>query len=190
MKNMYSVLLIAVSLVFFTADMQAGGKGDGDRVGGIRLGYHSAQFSKDGNSYGDPMQSMFVGLFRDTKILPMLHFGTGLEYYKNGVSFDSDNHRDLYYVSLPLDLKLKLGPIFALGGFSPSFKVAERITTDGGTLKPTDAQKSEWFDIPLFVGAGLKIWFITLEARYHWGMLEVVDGYKSQSFQVGAGISF
>ncbi len=190
MKNIYSVLAAAVLIGLFNSEMKAQEKGDGDRVGGIRAGYHASQFYDSGNAYGDPMQSFYVGLFRDTKIIPLLYFGSGLEYYKNGVKIDDANKRDLHYLTIPLNLKLKLGPVFALGGFSPSFKVAERITTDGNTAKPTDAQKAEWFDIPFFLGAGVKVWFVTLEARYLWGMREVTDGYKSQSFQLGAGISF
>ena len=190
MKFFYSVLAVALIIGLFSSEMIAQEKGEGDRVGGIRVGYHASQYYDAGNAYGDPMQSFYVGLFRDTKIIPLLHFGSGLEYYKNGIKTDDSNMRDLHYLTIPLNLKLKIGPVFALGGFSPSFKVAERITIDGNTEKPTDAQKAEWFDIPLFLGAGVKIWFVSLEARYHWGMMEVTDGYKAQSFQLGAGISF
>ena len=190
MKNIYSVLAAAVIIGLFTSEIKAQEKGGGNRIGGIRAGYHSSQFFEDGNSYGDPMQSFYVGLFKDTKIIPLLDFGSGLEYYKNGVKIDDANKRELHYLSVPLDLKLKIGPVYALGGFSPSIKVAERITIDGSTEKPTDAQKAEWFDIPFFLGAGVKILFISIEARYHWGIMEVTDGYKSQSFQLGAGFNF
>lgn len=43
---------------------------------------------------------------------------------------------------------------------------------------------------PLFMGAGLKILFITLEARYHWGITDVYQGYNNQYLQLGAAISF
>lgn len=184
------VALFVFALFVSSPALLALDKEDGDRVGGIRLGYHSSQFNLNGSFYGEPMQTFYAGFFRDQKIVPLLHFGSGLEYYKNGVKIDSDNMRELHYLTIPLNLKLKLGPVFALGGFSPSFKVAERITEDGFKEKPTDDEKAEWFDIPLYLGAGVNIWFLTIEARYHWGMLEVVDGYKTQSFQIGAGISF
>lgn len=190
MKHIISITAAVFIFTFFTVDMKAGAKADGDKVGGLRVGYHSTQFNLNGDFVGEPLQNFYIGLFRDTKIIPLLHFGSGLEYYKNGTKFDSGDLRELHYLSIPLNLKLKLGPVFALGGAAPSFRLADRITVDGVKENPTDDQKSEWFDIPLFVGAGVKIWFVTLEARYHWGMLEVVDGYKSQSFQLGAGISF
>jgi hypothetical protein len=189
MKNSYSFLVLAVIFTFLSVEMLAQEKGGGDRVGGIRLGYHVSQFSDKGESFGDPMESFYIGLFRDNKVLSLLHFGTGLEYYKNGTKM-VDYERDLYYLSIPMYLKLKLGPVFLLTGFSPSFKVAERIIEDGVSEKPTDEEKAEWFDIPFFVGGGVKISFVTLEVRYHWGLREVTDGYMTQSFQIGAGISF
>ena len=189
MKKSYLVGVLALIFTFFSVKMLAQEKGGGDRVGGIRLGYHVSQFSDQGEFLGDPMESFYIGLFRDTKVLPLLHFGTGLEYYKNGAKM-VNYERDLHYLSIPLDLKLKLGPVFLLTGFSPSFKVAERIIRDGISEKPADENKAEWFDIPFFVGGGVKVWFVTLEARYHWGLREVTDGYMTQSFQIGAGISF
>jgi len=189
MKNSYSVLALALIFAFISVEIFAQEKGGGDRVGGIRVGYHVSQFSDGGDLLGDPMESFYLGLFRDTKVLPLLHFGTGLEYYKNGLKM-VDYERDLHYLSIPLYLKLKLGPVFLLTGFSPSFKVAERIIEDGVSEKPSDENKAEWFDIPFFVGGGVKISIVTLEARYHWGLREVTDGYMAQSFQIGAGISF
>ncbi len=191
MKNLFSVFVILVILVVSTADVHAQKEG-GDRVGGIRFGWHQSAFYNDGNavSDADPMQSFYVGLFRDNKIAPLLSFGSGLEYYQNGINYAGDNKLALHYVSVPLNLKLKLGPVFALTGFAPSVKVAERIVTDGNSVKPSDVLVSEWFDVPFFVGAGVKILFITVEARYHWGLLEVNDGLNSRYFQLGAGLSF
>lgn len=83
--------------------------------------------------------------------------------------------RALHWVSIPNYLKLKLGPIFALGGVAPSFKVAEPIYEDGEMVKPMEDDKSAWFDIPAFAGLGVKILFITVEARYHWGLLDLYD---------------
>lgn len=187
MKNISLIIGLALIFAFCTEDISAS---DGDRVGGLRAGYHSAQFNLNGDFVGEPIQTFYLGFFRDQKVFPMLHFGSGLEYYKNGTIFDSENLRELHYLSIPLNLKVKLGPVFVLAGAAPSFRVADRINIGGVKEKPTDEEKSNWFDIPLFVGAGVKIAIVTIEARYHWGMLEVVDGYKSQSFQIGAGISF
>ena len=190
MKNLFSVFVLAVILTLFTADLHAQDKG-GDRVGGIRFGWHQSAFYEDGNalSNADPMSSFYAGFFRDNKVIPLLSIGTGLEYFKNGIQYTDDSSLDLHYVSIPLNAKVKLGPVFALTGFAPSIKVAERIKSGGGSVKPGDELKSEWFDIPFYVGAGVKILMITIEARYHWGLLEVNNGLTSRYFQVGVAFS-
>jgi hypothetical protein len=187
MKKHYLLFSFAAAFSLITADLQAA---DGDKVGGLRFGYHSSNLAKDGTNWGDPVNSFYVGFTRDNQIIPLLHIGTGLEYFKNGVNLTDGIQRDFHYLSVPISAKLKLGPVFAQTGFAPSFKVAERYVTDGNSEKPSDDMKAEWFDIPFFVGAGVKIWMLTLEARYHWGLLEVTDGYKSQYFQLGLGLSF
>ena len=192
MKNLFSVFVFSVLLVVFTADVNAQDDKKEERVGGIRFGWHQSAYYEDGNavSDADPMQSFYIGFFKNTKLASLFSFGSGIEYFQNGVNYSGDNKLALHYVSVPLNLNLNIGPVFALSGFAPSLKVAERIVTDGNSVKPTDDLKSEWFDIPFYVGAGVKILFITVEARYHWGLLEVNNGLNSRYFQLGAGLSF
>ncbi len=163
-----------------------------NRVGGIRAGYNGAGMFMDGDMFplSEAHPAFYFGFFRDNRIIPMLHFGTGLEYVQNGLRFTEDNKRVLHYVSLPLNLKFKLGPVFALGGIAPSFKVAEREFVNGSSSKPGSDDKSNWFDAPLFLGAGVKILFITVEARYHWGITDVYQGFNNRYLQIGAGLSF
>jgi len=167
-------------------------KKEGNKVGGIRAGYHSAALADYGSEpdTANSLNSFYVGFYRDTKIIPLLHFGTGMEYFQNGMKYSTNNKRVLHTVSVPLDLKLKLGPVFALGGFAANFKVSEKVVIEDNVSNPIESDKSEWFDIPFFLGAGVKIFFVTIEARYHWGLLDVRDGKHSQYLQIGAGISF
>lgn len=162
------------------------------RVGGIRAGWQAATLVKDGNrpDTAQNLNRFYVGFFRDTKIIPMLHFGSGLEYFQNGISYTNDFERVLHTISVPLDLKVKLGPVFALGGIAANFKVSEKVKIGGEYVTPLEGDKSAWFDAPVFLGAGLKIAFVTIEARYHWGLIEVRDGKHSQYLQIGAGLSF
>ncbi len=171
---------------------QAQDKKDGNKVGGIRAGYHSAGLFEDGSKpdTANNLNSFYVGFHRDTKIIPLLHLGTGLEYFQNGIKYSSNTSRVLHTVSVPFDLKLKLGPAFALGGFAANFKVSEKVVIGDNVSNPIESNKSEWFDIPFFLGAGVKILFVTIEARYHWGLLEVRNGRHNQYLQIGAGISF
>lgn len=167
-------------------------KGQGNKVGGIRAGWHTATLVKDG-SVADTVNNLngfYLGFFRDTKIIPLLHFGSGIEYFQNGISYTGNGERVLHTISVPLDLKVKLGPVFALGGIAANFKVSEKVKIGGEYVTPLESDKSNWFDAPVFLGAGVKLFFVTIEARYHWGLLEVRNGKHSQYFQLGAGISF
>ena len=120
----------------------------------------------------------------------MLHFGKGIEYFQNGLSYTANSQRKLHTLSIPLYLKFKIGPVFALGGAGANFKISEKFTAGDLEVSPTDSDKSNWFDVPVFLGAGVKIWFVSVEARYHWGLMEVRNDLKSQYFQLGAAVSF
>jgi hypothetical protein len=183
---------LAVALITLMANSLIAQDKGHNRVGGIRAGYNGAALVMDGDLYplSEANPSFYVGFFRDNKIIPLLHAGTGLEYVQNGMRFNEENKRVLHYVSVPLNLKFKLGPVFALGGIAPSFKVAEREFVAGDSSKPDSDDTSNWFDAPLFLGAGVKLFFLTIEARYHWGITDVYQGYHNQYLQIGAGLSF
>ena len=95
--------------------------------------------------------------------------------------------------------------LIAYDGFKPGFysvfidfKVGEKEVIMGQEIEKTSANKANVFDLPVFLGAGVKIFFLTIEARYSWGMIDVYDGTanseyddsKTQYLQVGAAISF
>jgi hypothetical protein len=192
MKKFNQLLLVVflVSLGLPASAQNEDNKKGGHKVGGIRAGYQSSIYVKGGDQLTGttPLEKFYIGLYRDSRIIPTLFFGSGLEYYQNGARLNDDNKRVLHYVGVPLYLKVKLGPVFALGGFEPSFKVSEKQFLAG--VKSTPSDKANWFDAPFFLGAGLKILFITIDARYHWGTLDVYQGAYSQYLQIGAALSF
>jgi hypothetical protein len=187
-----TALLCMSTLLLWVCSTQAQDPKESHKVGGIRAGFQAAGLFENGSKpdTSNSLNSFYVGFYRDTRIIPLLHFGAGVEYFQNGMKYSSNTSRVLHTVSVPLDLKLKLGPVFALTGFAANFKVSEKIIYGDESSNPLEADKSEWFDIPFFLGAGIKIWFVSVEARYHWGLLEVRNGKHSQYFQVGAAISF
>jgi hypothetical protein len=158
---------------------------------GIRAGYQMSNLYKDGShlSGADPLSSFYLGLFKVKKIVPAVHFGAGLEYFQNGFNSTGDNKWVLHYISIPVYIEGKLGPVFALGGIGANIKVAEKLTINGTTASPTSEQKSKPLDVPAFLGVGVKIAMFTFEARYHWGLVKINDGASNQYFQVGAAIS-
>lgn len=191
MKRKMMFLVAALLMGALSLYGQDKGKGS-QKVGGIRAGFQAATMVMDGNKpdTAHSLNSFYVGFFRDNKIIPLLHFGTGIEYFQNGISYTDNSDRVLHTISVPLDLKVKLGPVFALGGIAANFKVSEKVKIGGESINPLEGDKSNWFDLPVFLGAGLKLAFVTIEARYHWGLVEARNGYYNQYFQVGAGISF
>lgn len=187
-KNVVIALLFSVFLVNSTLAQKTGDK---KWTSGIRGGYHTASFVMDGDKPDDAsnLKNFYVGFFNENKIAPLLRLGKGMEYFQNGMRYTGGTERILHTISTPVYLKLKVGPVFGLGGIAADFKVSEKFNT-GDVTVPVDSGKSSWFDAPVFLGAGVKVLFFTVEARYHWGLIEVRDGLHNRYFQVGGAISF
>jgi len=162
------------------------------KVGSIRVGYHSASQVLDGEKPdgSDSHNSFYLGFSRDTKIIPVLWFGSGVEYFQNGVNYSDDTKRLMHTISVPIDLKVKLGPVYALTGFAANFVVSEKLKTESSSSTLPEGEKSNWFDAPFFLGAGIKIAFVSVEARYHWGTIEARNSLYNQYLQIGAAFTF
>ena len=184
---------IMIALVLLSAVQLSFAQDDKPSKFGIRAGYHAAMISRNGNQVAGTvgLNTFYVGIFKEKKLIPMLHFGSGIEYFQNG--FESnliDLKRKLHYVSVPMYLKVKLGPFYATGGTALNFKIAENIKFLDESMDPL-SEKSKIFDMPLQVGVGFKILMVSIEARYNWGMMNINDiGIKNQYLQVGLGVSF
>ena len=182
MKNR-SIFLVTLCFIGITIQLQA------QKIGGIRAGWQNAVLVSDGDA-ADALQSFYVGLYRNNKFGGIFAISTGIEYFQNGTELDANNYAKLHYISVPLGFRVKLGPVFAIAGPALNFKVAEKQRLAGLEIPVTDENKAAFFDLPVFLGAGVKIFMFTIEARYHWGLLDVYDGTKNQYFQLGAGLSF
>lgn len=190
MKKYHVLTIIFAVCLCFSVHAQ---KRNEDRfVSGIRGGWHTATLLKDGAEPNEAnnLNSFYFGFFNDNKIAPLLYFGKGLEYFQNGLTYTGNSERKLHTLSVPLYLKLKLGPVYGLGGIAGNIKVAEKFTLGDNAPASGEDDKSNWFDAPVFLGAGVKILFVSVEARYHWGLVEVRNDLKSQYFQFGAAVSF
>jgi len=192
MKKLYTILLIIIFIgAQYTAE--AGGK----NKFGIRAGYQAANlYNSDGLSGYGNINTFYVGFYRDFKFAPLLYLGAGMDYYQNGTVKDSDNKIALHYLSVPLYLKLKVGPFFALAGAGANFKIHEKWTIKGISETPPSEIKSNGFDLPVFAGVGLKFAFITIEARYYYGTMDVngealsgFEGAHNTFLQLGLGLS-
>lgn len=189
MKKITLILISILLIISYSINAQDDGK---KQKIGIRAGFHSAAMVYEGSKpdTAKSLSSFYVGLFRDNKIAPILHFGTGIEYFQNGLKYTNNSKRVLHTLSIPLDLKVKLGPVFVLGGAAANFKVKEQIVIGDNKNNPMEGDKTKGFDIAAFAGAGVKILFISVEARYHWGLIDARNSLKHRYFQLGAAVSF
>lgn len=157
---------------------------------GIRAGWNYSAMFNDGDILRgtDHKNAFYLGVFKEKKVIPFLRFGSGLEYMNNGYKLSNNGERDIHYMSIPLYLKVKLGPLYATGGTGLNFKVAESLP-ESALLDPLNNEKTDFFDMPLQLGAGVKVLMFAIEARYNWGMFDVNDGVSNQYLQVGLTLS-
>lgn len=188
----YLTLLLLCVLALESNTLHAQEKDSKKNKIGIRGGWQLASMAIDGEKPDTTqyLNGFYIGLFRDNKIASILLFGTGLEYFQNGLKYSSNTKRVVHTISVPLDLKVKLGPVFVLGGIAANFKVSEKIIIGDVKYDPPEANKTNWFDAAAFLGAGIKIAFLSIEGRYHWGLIEARNGFYNRYFQLGAAISF
>lgn len=158
---------------------------------GLRAGYHSAAlYHADDGKIENSLGNFYIGAFKDNRIIPTLRWGLGIEYFQNGSKIDNDNKRVLHTVSFPLYLKAKVGPVYATGGTGFNFLLSDDIIDDGEKYDPGEGEEFKKFDMPAHLGLGFSIMILSIEARYHWGLLEVDDKIKNRYLQIGATISF
>jgi hypothetical protein len=187
MKTIFSFLFTAIfTLIAFSCHA--------DNKFGIRAGYQLASFHVDGSMLEntDNLNSFYLGIFKEKEIVPHFDFGYGLDFMQNGAELSDFGKYTVNYLSVPLYLKAKIGPVFGLAGLAANFKLSDKLSNGGMETDASDNYATNDFDLPLFVGAGIKILMITIEGRYNWGMIEMNDitRIKNQYFQVGASYSF
>ena len=187
------LLLLAAIIVFPTISAFAGDDEGGKK--GIRAGWQMSNFYSDGNSVGDNLSSFYIGVFGEKKLIPLLSLGVGLEYSSNGSTQNSPDAKYVrHIISLPVYLKVKLGPVFALAGTAANFGVADKFSIEGENIDLNDILKTNVFNLPIYMGIGVKVSIISIEARYHLGLLDLDKTDNSskttQYFQLGAAVSF
>jgi hypothetical protein len=186
---MKKLLLCVFCLVLLLPASVFAGSDDDDKqfYKGIRLGYQNSNFSE---SEWDDLNSFYVGVFGAKKFGAgkLLSLYTGLEYYQTGSVENDDNKIVLSYLSLPINLRLKLGPVYAFGGFNPSFKIGETAKASG--IDISDNLDAEVFDVGGQVGVGVKFLFLGLELKYNQGLIDVFEDNTTHHLQAGLCVYF
>lgn len=188
MKQLFYSIIFIAEVALTAENVQAHGK----RNIGIRAGYQiSGLFEGSGRVTGTSNYGGFYdGVFKEKKVIPFLHWGVGLEFCKNVAGLADDNRQVINYHGIPVYLKTKVGAVYALLGVQPKVKIGEKIIIDNEITNPTDEQKSKTFDLPAFGGLGVNILIVSLEARYHYSMIETNHGARNAYLQLGATLHF
>jgi hypothetical protein len=154
---------------------------------GIRFGYQDSNFSE---SDGDDLSSWYAGFFgvKSLGAGKLLSIYSGIEYFQNGTSNDGDNEIILGYISIPVNLRVQIGPLYAFAGFDPSFKVYEKVT-----ILPQDVDNFDinGFDIGGQIGIGAKFLFLGAEIKYNQGLTSVftdAGDKENTSHHIQAGL--
>jgi len=183
MKNTWRIMLVLlVTVLVVSGPLSAANRR------GIRFGYIDSKLDKgSAGLYDRGYSSFYVGFFNDQRIIPMLYFSSGLDYYQSGSKENDGNKLVLHYLSVPLALKLKIGPVHGIGGIHGAVKVSSKLTVLGQSSSAKDFGS---FDAGAFLGAGIQILFIAAEIKYNWGLVDIYNGYKNNFMQVGLTLSF
>jgi hypothetical protein len=180
------LIMTAVLLALFGADSMAQG-----REFGLRAGIMSAETTNGGEMVEGFIPGFYGGAYlgRPLGSTFFTSFITGVEYLQNGYLTDAQNYRRLHYLGIPLAFRFHFGPWHLQPGVSANFKISERLMAEGENILTSD-NRSSWFDLPFEVAAGVKIIDVTIETRIHFGWLDVNNGNRNQSLQLGLAYTF
>ncbi len=159
-----------------------------DKWNGLRAGYHLSNFDGD---YGDAddRSGYYFGYYRNFIKVPLYSLSTGVEYHTAGASSGSSEVR-LGYLSLPINNRLKFGPVYVDLGADIALKVGDKTLVNGAEVDVPSEQDAESFDLLLHAGAGFKILMLGVEARYRYGLTEVYDGTHNTGLELGLSTFF
>ena len=165
---------------------------------GIRAGLLGAGTYNGGEQVDDFMGGLYGGVFvgRPVGNTFFTSWITGLDYFQNGYWTDDQNYRRLHYLGVPVAFRFHFGPFHLQPGVSLNFKVAEKLLVDGeevlnqGAILNGSDLKSSWFDLPILLGAGVRIMDVILETRFYIGVMDINQGNKNMHLQLGLAYSF
>ena len=110
-----------------------------------------------------------------------------------------NDHLSLAYLEIPVLLHLDVfqrdpRAIFLIGGAAPAFNAYASYEDEG--VEQDVASDIENFDIGLVLGGGVELRYLTVEARYTWGLRsafhdgELEGAFKNRTFSVLVGLRF
>ena len=173
---------------------------------GVQIGQN---FSKiDGNTvanYDEKYLTSFSGgVYFDKDLIPLIDLRIGAFYSPKGSHFASGDYYNktiLNYIEVPVQAKIKVGPVYALGGaygayaLNGSFDVLD-ATSETSVEMDFEADQFRKEDYGLKFGLGFQIGLgplhIFVQGDYSMGLLDIYNGdavYKNKNIGAYAGVS-
>lgn len=118
----------------------------------------------------DYKSGLILGLNKDVKLTPFIWMNGGLLYYQNGAETDQGTYR-FDYLTIPVGVKVRLGPVYAMGGVYGAYRLTGKI----GDSK-VDQKDFNRLDFGTYAGAGIRILIFSLNLKYNWGLSDVTNG--------------
>ena len=156
---MKRIFIISLSIVMVTllSNINAQEKKSADGKG-IRAGWQSSFIAIDGNDLNESSNGFYAGIFKNNNIgVSILNLDTGLEYYQiNGETSTNNLTADLklHYLSIPIALRVNLGPLYAMAGVNGALKLGGKYTLNGNDIGAGDIST---FDAGGHLGVGVKV---------------------------------
>ena len=128
---------------------------------GIKAGMNFAQQSgNDQTGYSEKTLDNFqFGIFTHKDLIPLLKIRVGLEYAPKGTKWENDssyNQTTFNYLELPVLARVKLGPVYALGGFYGAYAMNGKIETEIDDSDADFDELSRW-DYGMKFGLGFQL---------------------------------
>lgn len=186
LKHYYLVTIIfsLISATSFAQDGQSDKNAKISIMGGVNLATINEESASN-------ITAFYAGIAKEIKLVPLLRFQTGLLYVRNGANLNNSTFT-IDYLQVPALLKIKLGPAYVMTGFTGSVRVGGKVETDGVT-EELDSDVFSGFDYGTQFGAGFNFLIFGIEARYNWGLSEIVKkgfgiDYNHRYFELGLKI--
>ncbi len=200
MRKILLVTLIMVFALGYKANAQIG----------VKLGYSFARQTENVNKieaiklddYKKSLGSFCAGVFFDKDLIPLIDLRIGLDYAPKGSKFEGENldigDVKINYLEMPVLAKVKLGPVYGLGGVYAAYAMNGKYSFDvpgrlGDALEKIegdykfDDNDMKRMDYGLKFGAGVQMGLGPLkafvQAEYSYGLANIskVDGVSTHN---------
>ncbi len=195
MKKTLLVLFIAIFAISYQTKAQLG----------FKLGYNFAkQSGTDAPGMSEKsLNNLILGAFYEKDLIPLLGLRIGAEYSPKGTKFEGGGfytQAKINYLEIPIQAKVKLGPVYALGGVYGAYALGGKYESDIPGQEDSDIKFDKDYkrlDYGMKFGAGFQTGLgplhVFAQGEYSFGLADINDSgagdaIKNSVICVSAGV--